>query len=211
HENEIAQSEGATGKSFVKYWLHNEWVMVEGKKMAKSAGNFYTLRDVVAKGVSPLTYRFWLLMASYRSPVNFVWEALEGSGTALKRLYNLYTALGRKTGRVSQEYRQKFKGYLEDDLDTPRAVALLWDLLKDEKVTDADKRATMLDFDRVLGLGFSDLKQEKIPEEILKLVKEREEARKNKDFKKSDELRDKMSTLGWEVKDTEEGQKLNKV
>ena len=100
---------------------------------------------------------------------------------------------------------------MEDDLDTPRALSLLWDVVKDENMSDADKKATILDFDKVLGLGFENLKEEKIPEEILKLANEREEARKNKDFKKSDELRDKINSLGYEVKDTSEGQKINKI
>jgi cysteinyl-tRNA synthetase len=208
HENEIAQSEGATDKQFVKYWLHNEWVLVDGKKMAKSAGNFYTLRDVMDKGISPITYRFWLLMAQYRTRVNFVWDALEGAETALKRLFNLYLGLGNETGKVHEVYQNKFKEYLSDDLDTPRALALLWEVIKDENMSNGDKKATVLDFDKVLGLGFADLKEEKIPDEIIRLVAEREEARKSKDFKKSDELRGKINSLGYEVKDTEDGPKI---
>src|SRR3989344_4668295 len=166
HENEIAQSEGATGKQFVKYWLHNEWVLVDGKKMAKSFGNFYTLRDVVERGIDPVVYRFWLLMGHYRTKMNFNWDALEGAETALKRLYGLYLGLGDEVGSVHQEYQNKFKEYMEDDLDTPRALSLLWDVVKDENMSDADKKATILDFDKVLGLGFENLKEEKIPEEI---------------------------------------------
>ncbi len=214
HENEIAQSEGATGKPFVKYWMHNEWVLVDQKKMAKSEKNFYTLRDVLEKGINPLAYRFWLLMANYRTRVNFVWEALEGSEVALKRLYGLYGALGNEIGKISTDYQEKFKEHLFDDLDTPRALATLWDLTKDEKVTNADKKATILDFDKVLGLGFADLKEAKeisIPEEVQKLVAEREEARLDKDFKKSDELRKKINSLGFEVKDTSEGPRLHQL
>jgi cysteinyl-tRNA synthetase len=210
HENEIAQSEGTTNKQFVKYWMHNEWVLVDQKKMAKSFNNFYTLRDLMEKGVDPLAYRFWLLMANYRTRVNFVWEALEGAQIALKRLYNLYLALGEPVGEVHQEYRNKFKEYIEDDLDTPRALTLLWDVMKDENMSDADKKATILDFDRVFGLGFENLKEEIIPEEVLKLAKEREQARADKDFTKSDELRAEINKLGYEVKDTEGGQKVSK-
>ncbi|KKR75041.1 MAG: Cysteinyl tRNA-synthetase [Candidatus Nomurabacteria bacterium GW2011_GWA1_40_8] len=173
HENEIAQSEGATGKQFVKYWMHNEWVLVDQKKMAKSENNFYTLRDVIERDIDPVAYRFWLLMANYRTRVNFVWEALEGSEI--------------------------------------RALTILWDVIKDEKISDADKKATVLDFDKVLGLGFADLKEKIIPEEVLKLVEEREQARKEKDFKKSDELRGKINSLGYEIKDTAEGQKISKI
>src|ERR1035437_9291510 len=211
HENEIAQSEGATGKQFVKYWMHNEWVLVDQKKMAKSFKNFYTLRDVIERGINPIAYRFWLLMANYRTRVNFVWEALEGAETALKRLYNLYSALGSNVGNVHQEYQNKFKEYIDDDLDTPRALALLWDVFKDPNISDADKKATILDFDKVLGLGFENLKEAMIPEEIKKLAKERELAIKNKDFKKSDELRKEINSLGYDIKDTAEGQKINKI
>ena len=211
HENEIAQSESATGKHFVKYWMHNEWVLVNQKKMAKSFQNFHTLKDLIAKGVNPIAYRFWLLMANYRTRVNFVWEALEGAEIALKRLYGIYMTLGDKTGHVHKEYQNKFKEYLDNDLDTPRALSLLWDVFKDENMSDADKKATILDFDRVLGLGFEHLKEEKIPEEIEKLAEERTSARQTKDFKKSDELRKEINSLGYEVKDTPEGQKVSKL
>jgi cysteinyl-tRNA synthetase len=212
HENEIAQSEGATGKQFVKYWMHNEWVLVDNKKMAKSFQNFYTLRDIIKREINPLAYRFWLLMANYRTRVNFVWEALEGAETALKRLFGLYLELGgSKIGEVHKEYQYKFKEYIEDDLDTPRALSLLWDVFKDENISKADKKATILDFDKVFGLGFEKLKEEKIPEEIKKLAEEREQARKNKNFKKSDELRKEINSLGYEIKDTAEGQKINKI
>lgn len=211
HENEIAQSEGATGKKFVKYWMHNEWVLVDQKKMAKSLNNFYTLRDVLERGINPLSYRFWLLMASYRTRVNFVWEALEGAETALKRLYGLYVGLGGEMGKINKEYQQKFQEHLFDDLDTPRALTVLWDVLKDESLSSADKKATVLDFDKVLGLGFVNLKEDVIPEEVAKLVKDREEARKSKNFEKSDELRKKINTLGYEVKDTGDGQKVLKI
>ncbi|MEI6580887.1 MAG: cysteine--tRNA ligase [bacterium] len=211
HENELAQSEGVTGKQFVKYWMHNEWVLVDQKKMAKSLNNFYTLRDIVNRGISPVTYRFWLLMANYRTRVNFVWGALEGAEIALKRLYKLYLELGKTVGEVNKHYQKSFKEHMEDDLDTPRALATLWDLIKDNSVSDADKKATIINFDKVLGLGFSDLQKKIIPEEIIKLGEEREEARKNKDFIKSDELRIKINSLGYEIKDTDSGYKIDKI
>lgn len=211
HENEIAQSEGATGKQFVKYWMHNEWVLVEQKKMAKSFNNFYTLRDIITKGISPIAYRFWLLMANYRTRVNFVWEALEGAETALKRLYALYLELGDAVGHVHKEYQNKFKEYLEDDLDTPVALSLLWDVIKDENMSAGDKKATILDFDKVLGLGFAKIFSKPIPDRILMIVGERELARKNKDFKKSDELRDKINSLGYKIKDNTEGPEISKI
>ncbi|OGI64419.1 cysteine--tRNA ligase [Candidatus Nomurabacteria bacterium RIFCSPHIGHO2_01_FULL_40_20] len=221
HENEIAQSEGATGKQFVKYWVHNEWVLVDGKKMAKSAHNFYTLKDLTDKGIDPLVYRFWLLMANYGTRVNFVWDALKASEVALKRLQRLYLELGpsdakalegkEEVGRIDENYKKKFKEHVSNDLDTPRGLSTLWDLIKDENIPDADKKATILDFDKVLGLGFADLKEDIIPEEITKLVNERALARQNKDFKLSDDLRTQINSLGFDVKDTDLGQKVSKI
>lgn len=212
HTNEIAQSESATGKKpFVKFWLHSEFVDTGNEKMSKSKNNFLRLENLVEKNINPLTYRFWLLMASYRTKVNFNWEALEGAETALKRLYALYVSLGKEMGKINKKYQEKFEKYIGDDLDTPRALVILWDIMKDENISSADKKTTVLDFDKVLGLGFANLKEEDVPEEILKLRGEREKARQNKDFKKSDELRTKINSLGWEVKDTTEGQQILKI
>lgn len=211
HENEIAQSEGVTGKTFVKYWMHNEWVLVDQKKMAKSEKNFYILKDIIDKNINPLAYRFWLLMANYRTRVNFVWEALEGAETALKRLYNLYLSLGEDVGKVSKEYQNKFKLFIEDDLDTPRALTLLWDIFKEEKISNADKKATVLDFDKVLGLGFENIKVAEIPREIWKYVEEREKARKEKNWAESDRIRQASIASGFNIEDTPTGPKPKKI
>jgi len=213
HTNEIAQSECATGKKpFVKYWMHSEFVDAGIEKMSKSKNNFLKLESLIDKNIDPTTYRFWLLMAHYRTKVNFVWEALEGAETALKRLYSLFLELGSDVGSVHAEYQNKFKEYIGNDLDTPRAMVLLWDVIKDPNMSSGDKKATILDFDKVLGLRFADsekkFREEKIPQKILKLAEERESARQDKDFKKSDELRAKINSLGYEVKDTEEGPKI---
>ncbi len=212
HTNEIAQSESATGKTpFVKYWLHHEFIDIGGEKMAKSEDNFLKLGSLVEKGFNPISYRFWLLMANYHTKMNFHLDALEGAEIALKRLFGLYMGLGEPLGTTNEIYKAKFKEYLEDDLDTPRALTLLWDLMKDGDVSNSDKKATILDFDKVLGLGFENLKKEIIPEEITKLAEERESARKNKDFKKSDELRAQINLLGYEVKDSSGSYKINKI
>lgn len=212
HTNEIAQTECATGKKpSVRFWMHNEHVDFGGAKMAKSDENFLKLSSITQRGITPLAYRFWLLMANYRTKMNFNWEALEGAETALKRLYNLYMELGDDIGKVHQEYQNKFKEYIEDDLDTPRALALLWDVMKDENMSDGDKKATILDFDKVLGLGFENIKTEIIPDEIMKLAEERELARKNKDFKLSDKLRDKINSLGYQIEDSGGKYKINKI
>ncbi len=212
HTNEIAQSEAATGKSpFVKYWMHHEFVDTGGEKMAKSADNFLKLNTLIEKGIDPITYRFWLLMASYHTKVNFSWDALTASEVALNRLRRLFINLGDEVGVVNEEYKNKFITHLSDDLDTPKVLVVLWDLIANEEISKADRKATILDFDKVLGLGFADLKEEAIPDDIQKLVDAREVARAMKDFKLSDELRDKISSLGYEVKDTDLGQKVFKL
>ena len=216
HTNEIAQSECATGKKpFVRYWMHNEWILFGDKKIAKADGTFIKLNNLKEKNINPIAYRFFILMANYGSKMNFNWEALEGAETALKRLYGLYNELGSDTGNINKDYKNKFQKYLEDDLNTPRALTVLWDLIKDEKIPNAEKKATILDFDKVLGLGFEQeekiTKEEIIPSNVIKLAEEREEARKNKDYKKSDEIREKINSLGYEVKDSSEGCKINKI
>ncbi len=211
HENEIAQSECYTGEQFVKYWMHNEWVLVDNKKMSKSEGNFYVLKDLIEKGIDPIAYRFWLLMAIYRTRVNFVWEALEASQIALKRLYRLYLELGDEIGTPDSNYLKNFKERISDDLNTPMALSLLWDLVKDPNLSNADKKATILDFDKVLGLDFENVVADEIPSEIIKLAKERQIAKSNKDYAKSDEIRNQIASLGYEVKDTEDGFKINKI
>jgi cysteinyl-tRNA synthetase len=212
HTNEIAQSESATGKKpFVRFWMHSDHIDLSGEKMAKSSGNFFTLKSVEERQINPIAYRFWLLMGNYRTKLNFNWEALEGAETALKRLYGLYMGLSTETGQVHGVYKNKFLEYLNDDLDTPRALTLLWDVLKDGNMSDADKRATILDFDKVLGLGFADLKEEETPVEVARLAAERQAAREQKDFAKSDDLRKKINSIGYEVKDTNDGQKVLKM
>ena len=204
HENEIAQSECATGKKFVNYWLHNEWVMVENKKMSKSAGNFVTLRTIVERGINPIAFRLLVLMSHYRSPVNFTWEALEGAKQALKRLSTHILELP-EGGSVNTEYQNQFKTIIENDLDTPKGLALLWEVLKDEALNSADKKATLLDFDKVLGLGLALFKKVEITTDIQNLINKRDAARQAKDWKKSDELRAEIEAFGFIVKDTEHG------
>jgi cysteinyl-tRNA synthetase len=213
HNNEIAQSESATGKKpFSRFWLHRAHLKINSGKISKSEGNTVYLSEIIERGFDPLSFRFLLLMSHYRTGANFIWEALEGAETALKRLYGLYIGLGEvSAGQVSNKYRQEFKTYVEDDLDTPRALALLWDVLKGEQLSPADKKATILDFDKVFGLGFADLKEEIIPEEVIHLLKQRQDARENKHYKLSDDLRVEINRLGYEVKDTNDGQKVSKI
>ncbi len=213
HECEIAQMESASGLSpLVKQWLHTGFLNIDSKKMSKSKGNFTTIRNMVESGILPMAFRLWVLMANYRTTMNWNEEALHATETALKRLYGLYRELGDVEGdNISVEYQQKFKAFLDDDLDTPRALTVLWDVLKDENLSDADKKATVLNFDKVFGLGFADIKEEEIPEEVLKLATLREQARKEKDFNKSDELRKEINNLGYEVKDLPNGPRLHQL
>ncbi len=220
HTNEIAQSEGATKKPFVHYWLHNEFILIDGKKMAKSDGNIITLQDIVNHFCNPpcpvgsreakrfgVSYRYWLLTAHYRTIVNFTWEALTGAEHALTRLYEHYRELGKEIGGKDMRYVKEFKEHLGDDLDTPGAVALLWSLLKDENVLPKDKKATLLFYDQFLGLKLaeSDTVKEEIPQEVKNLVALREDARQQKNWKKADDIREDIQKLGFTVKDTASG------
>jgi len=160
HNNEIAQSENACGCEFARYWIHNEFVNLGDVKMAKSDGNILTLSDLNEKGLSPLAYRYLLLQSHYRTPTTFSWESLEGSSKALGKLQRLISELftlsgveGPENGQIDQAYKAKFVEKLENDFNTAQALAVLWTLAKDKEVKPEDKRTTILDFDRVLGLG----------------------------------------------------------
>ncbi|MCX6757967.1 MAG: cysteine--tRNA ligase [Candidatus Nomurabacteria bacterium] len=215
HENEIAQSECATGKKFVKYWLHNEHLMVNGKKMSKSAGNFYTLRDLIEKGINPIAFRYWLYTGHYRTKVNFTLESVKGAQIALERLIKAFMPLMDVTnGIINQEYKKEFIECMDDDLNTPKAIALLWQLIADVSVSDSEKKSTLLDFDKVFGFGLDKVKKlsdEIIPEQVLAIAEERKLARDNKEFRKSDELRAEINSLGYEVKDLPNGFKISKL
>jgi cysteinyl-tRNA synthetase len=227
HNNEIAQTESVTGKQFVNYWMHNEFITIEGQKISKSLGNGILLKNVIDRRFSPLSLRYWFLTAHYRTQANFTWEALEGAQTALFKLHKHFVEdYGAKNGMVNEEYKNRFHEFINDDLDTPKVIALMWDLIKDDNVPDADKRSTLLDFDKVLGLGLdhSDkklvtllsgkgekLELGKLPKTIQKLIDDREEARKNKDFTKADELRDKLKEKGYEIEDKEDGPEVHKI
>ncbi len=211
HENEIAQSECATGKPFVKYFMHNEFLLVEGQKMSKSLGNFYTLTDLIKKGIDPIAFRFWLYTSHYRNKSNFTLENVVGIQTALSRIRETFLELGNKEGKVDEKYKTQLIKFMDNDLDTPRALTILWDLIKDTNISKPDKRATLIDFDKVFGLGLNKLKTEIIPQKIKKLAEEREKYRKNKDWIKSDQVRTKVKDLGYELKDSPSGVKISKI
>jgi len=213
HNNEIAQSEHATGHAFAKYWLHNAFVNVGDAKMAKSAGNFITLKTLTEKGYSPLDYRYFLLGARYSTPLNFSFEALDAAQNAYKKLLHTISLLP-VGGTADKVLVEKALTYAADDLDTPKTLALVWDILKNDAVSAADKRATVIKIDAILGLKLStvpeQVEKQDLPADVLKLAEDRIFARTTKDWKKSDTIRLEIESLGYEVKDTPEGQKVTK-
>lgn len=213
HNNEIAQSECSTGHQFVNYWLHNEFVNVEGTKMAKSGDNFITMQTVSERGFHPLALRYLYLQAHYRSQVSFSWDSLKAAETALFRLAKQVQGL-EEAGTVNESYDQKFKQAVFDDLNTPGGIAVVWELLKDESVSPADKKSTILKFDKVLGLDLEKIAKDststEIPDEVQELLIARQEARDQKDWNKADQIRMEIESYGLTVKDTPEGQKVEK-
>lgn len=200
HNNEIAQAVCA-GYPYAKYWLHNAYLNMGEEKMAKSSGNFIKLSTLKDKGIDPIALRYVFLTSRYSSPLQFSWETLDGADSALRRLRQKIKSYP-DGGKV---VTSNFNELINDDLDTPKALALLWDILKDESISDEDKKATTLDFDRVLGLDVTKSVEFIIPDEVQSLISERDLARKNKDFSKSDEIREKIESLGFEVKDSSTG------
>ncbi len=214
HNNEIAQSESASGKPFVKYWLHNAFVNWSGDKMAKSAGNFTRLIDLIKEGYSPIAYRLLLLQSHYNTPMNFSYEALSGAQEAL---YGIYKTLSqfKDGGTANQEHIEKFTETINDDLNTPKAIAILFELLKSD-IDGAAKLATALQFDEFLGLeikeGIALLKKEiaEIPEEVKTLAGEREKMRQSKDFQKADKIRQEIEKKGYFIEDSESGPQISR-
>lgn len=210
HTNEIAQSECATGKSpFVNVWMHNAFVNVDGKKMAKSAGTFITLAEVTERGFSPLAYRYFLLTAHYRTPVNFTWEALAGAQAALARLQTVVSEMP-DGGDVCVPCDEKFHVAITDDLNTAEALAVVWKIISRDDVSPADKKASLLSWDAVLGLGLADIRPVEIPLRVHELAQERMKAREVDDWTHADQIRAEIESLGFEVRDTETGPKITK-
>ncbi len=212
HTNEIAQSESANGVEFAHYWLHNEHLLVNGGKMSKSEGTAYALQEIIDKGYSALALRYFFLQAHYRSKQNFTWQALEAAKKGLERLKQAVQQAADKNGKINQEYQQKFIDYISDDFNMPQALSVAFELLK-SKIPPADKKATLLDFDKVFGLKLNQIEQmpEKIPEAVKKMAQERQTARQNKNWAKADELRDKIRQAGYEIEDQPNGFKLKNL
>ena len=217
HENEIAQSKGYCGKIPANYWLHGEYLLIDGGKMSKSLGNVYLLKDIINKGFNPLTYKLFTYSSHYRNKLNFTWEGIESSEKALERLKNGYKLHLNGTDDVEDDiindYEEKFHKAINDDLNMPLAMSIVWEVVRYQK--KASKLAKLLlKFDGVLGLKIDEddnnIKDLEVPEEILKLVEERKVARENKNWEESDRLRDVINEKGYIIKDTKNGMEISK-
>ncbi|MBI3589071.1 MAG: cysteine--tRNA ligase [Candidatus Liptonbacteria bacterium] len=206
HTNEIAQSEAATGKQFVRYWMHVAFLTVNGKKMAKSEHNFVTLQDIVDRGYDPLAFRYLVLTSHYRAGLNFTWPSLRGAQKALLSLREKVSILGNKKVSPDKQELQEFKRCINNDFNTPQAIALLWKIA-DSPLTP-QKKAAILEFDKVLRLNLGYLLSEKIPEEIRVLVQKREDLREDNKWEESDRVRQEIIKKGYEVRDTSAGPKV---
>ena len=211
HPNEIAQSEGATSKPFVHYWLHSSFVLIDGGRMSTSLGNNYKVQDIIDRGYDPLVLRYLYMMTHYRKQLNFTWEALAAADHALRNLQET-VCLWDKPTDISSVYEEQFRSAMNDDLNFSTALAVLWQMVHDAQITSAVKSATLLRFDQVLGLQLSTFVAVPfvIPEDVQDLAKERERARQKKDFALSDLLRQKIQEYGFLVEDTTDGPKIRK-
>lgn len=216
HENEIAQSKGKCGKIPAKLWMHGEYLLINGGKMSKSLGNVYLIKDLIERGYEPLVYRLFSYSCHYRNKLNFTWDGIEAASKSLERLKNGYqlhlAGKDKVEDKVIEEFEERFHQAINDDLNMPSSMGVVWEVVRQEK--KSPKMAELLlKFDTVLGLKIDESvhrQKEEIPKEILELVEQRKQARKNKDWAKSDELRDLIQDKGYEIKDTKEGIEIKK-
>ncbi len=221
HNNEIAQSECASGKTFARYWLHNEHLTMEGEKISKSSGQALTLNDLYQKGYTADVYRYWLLTAHYRTRVQYSDTALSNALNAVNKLKRLmFETWPTDQGTCETKYVEKFHQAINNDLDTPSAVAVLWEVARDPDIKDTDKRALVLHFDQILGLGL-DIDPEKgrsalgylspadVPEDVTLLIEERQVARIAQNWTEADRIRDAITARGYQLEDTPEGARVS--
>lgn len=219
HTNEIAQTEAAIKKKFVRYWMHGAFLILKNSaKMAKSGDNFLTLQAVVDKGYSPLDYRYFLLTAHYRSQLEFSWESLNAARKSLRTLKEhiknfKYGKNGKSALAKVSEYRKRFGDAINDDLNMPQALSTMWDVVRSkERISSEDKLKLIFEFDRIFGLRLDEEEiEEKLSEEVENLIRKREEARKMKDFESADNIRDEMKEMGIILEDTPTGVKWKKI
>lgn len=225
HENEIAQSQGSTGLPFVRYWAHNAWLLVDGKKMAKSAGNFYTLRDVISRDIDPLAFKLFCLTTHYRQPINFTWDALTSAQQGLRHILSASLHIRERAAHAEEasacsraqqmidQLQSDIRAALCDDMNSPQALAALFEFLKavykeEKSFTDADYRecfAALCDADRIFGFGIEEVARRDIPADVQALIAQRETARKEKQWNRADELRAQIEKLGYGIEDTPHG------
>lgn len=212
HTNEIAQAYGAFGHNTANYWLHNAFITFKGEKISKSSGGLFTVFDLQDMGFDPLALRYLALMSHYKKGINFSLESLRAAENGLKNLKNLLNFKSIRSGKIDEKYKELFIQEIGSDLAMPEVMALIWNLVRDERIKEEDRRATLLDFDRVLGLGLGrEIIEDEIPEEILKLTKERQRAREEKNWAESDRLRDLIKEKGYLVEDLKNDCKIRKV
>ena len=206
HPNEIAQAKAVYEKRLANFWMHGEFLNVSGEKMSKSKGNFHTLADIT-KNHPPLAYRYLCLNSHYRSKMNFSDEALDGANNSLKKMKERVADLPKKS-KVSKKYKEKFLTAINEDLNTPQALKVAWNMLKDNSLDEKVKKATIIDFDKILGLSLD--KKREIPEEVIGLAEKRMEAKKEKNYKEADRIRKKINKKGYKVEDIKTGYKIKK-
>jgi len=204
HENEIAQSEAANGKKFVNYWVHGGLLVVEGQKMSKSLGNYIEFQEIERKDFNPLAFRYLCLTAHYRSEMNFTWAALDAAQRTLDRLYSEVSTWDPPEVGCGQ-YDQGFLKAINDDLDLPKVLTLVWRLVKDKQFPTSAKHRTLLEMDKVLGLAVDQVEHLEIPDEVKRLVAEREQLRSDDNWLEADEIRDQLEQKGYLLEDTPEG------
>lgn len=227
HTNEIAQAEAATGKKpFVKYWVHHNHLHIEGEKMSKSLGNFYTIDDVIEKGFHPLALRLLFLTAHYRSEMNFTWDNLAGAQKAYAKLISIVSKISKDEknedlNKTAKEFKHKFFSSIANDLNTAEAVGIMWSVISDTTLSNSQKKQLLLEFNKVLALGFDradevleELNQHlvafEVSDEIKDLLDTRAKAREEKNYAESDRIRDLLLEKGYKVEDFPDGTQLTK-
>jgi len=208
HTNEIAQSEAATGKKVVNYWVHGDFLTFKGEKVSKSKGGLYTISELEEMKFQPLDYRYLCLTTHYRNQLEFSLENLKNSQNSYERLKNIVSEI-KDDKKENKKYLAEFEKAINDDLDMPNALAVLWEMLRDEKAEG--KLNTIKEMDKVLGLDLLKKEEIKISKEILELVNEREKARQEKDWKKADKMRDMIKKKGYSLEDAPEGPKVKLI
>ncbi|AJF62588.1 MAG: Cysteine-tRNA ligase [archaeon GW2011_AR20] len=208
HTNEIAQSEATTGKKFVNYWIHGAFLTFRGEKVSKSKGGLYTIEELERLGFKPLAYRYFCLGAHYRSPLDFTLDNLKNAQNSYERIKNIISEL-KDDKKINKKYLQEFEKAIDDNLDMPKAISILWGLLRDGNAYG--KLRTIKEMDKVFSLDLSKKENLKIPKEIIKLVNEREKARKNKDYNESDKIRKEIRDKGYLIEDSDSGYIIKKA